>query len=202
MYAPPPPPRDFSPPEPEVPIWSIPDIDDLLGAGTHSEPATAAHEAASALIAEALRQAEAEAEAQARAQAGTSALFDENRVDDGWWNLGAETSAPAWHFVLGDGSLVNFGRWALVGREATADDRWPDAELVSIDDHTASMSKTHIRLETDERGLVVVDLFSLNGTSVTTDEGELIDLRDGNRTRLTMGAQIVLGDFVARLERV
>ena len=184
-------------------VWSIPDVAPQSGSGEADFSATAAHDAA-ALIAEALRQAEAEAAAAATQSEGGWAHTDitEDGVDDGSWNLGSVPETPAWHFILADGSSVGFGPWALVGREATVDDRWPDAELVTIEDTTASMSKTHVRLETDERGLVVVDLFSLNGTVITTDDGRTIDLRDGNRTRLTSGARIALGDFVARLERV
>ena len=185
-------------------VWSIPDVVPQSGSGEADFSATAAHDAAAALIAEALRQAEAEAAAAATQSEGGWAHTDitEDGVDDGSWNLGSVPETPAWHFILADGSSVGFGPWALVGREATVDDRWPDAELVTIEDTTASMSKTHVRLETDERGLVVVDLFSLNGTVITTDDGRTIDLRDGNRTRLTSGARIALGDFVARLERV
>jgi hypothetical protein len=180
-------------------VWSIPDLiteedSDLPANSSHTVPRATASD----LIAQALR----EAEEQVRAHSYAHSAAASNAVDDAAWNLAAHQPTPRWFFVLGDGSSVDFGVRALVGRAATADDRWPDAELVTLHDPTISMSKTHVRLEVDELGLVVVDLFSLNGTVITADDGQLIDLRDGQRTRLTAGARIALGDFVARLERV
>jgi|GEM_PF-6051283 hypothetical protein len=179
-------------------VWSIPDLITEEDSGFAAGPShTIPRDDATALIAEALRQAEE----QARAHSRTPAHDANNVDDDAAWNLSFETIVPKWHLVLSDGRTMDCGARVLVGRAATHDDRWPDAELITLEDPTTSMSKTHVRLETDELGLVVVDLFSLNGTVVTRDDGELIDLRDGQRTRLTGGARIALGDFVARLER-
>lgn len=106
-----------------------------------------------------------------------------------------------WHLVLPDGARLPIRARVLIGRAAIVDPRWPDAEVLAIDDPTKSMSKTHACLEVDALGLSVTDLYSLNGTVVTSQDGAIVDLQDGQRARVEAGCLIEFGDFLVRVER-
>lgn len=110
-------------------------------------------------------------------------------------------ASGVWHLVLPDDSRHPVVTQVLVGRGAAPDARWPGASLLSVDDSTSSVSKTHAVFEKDADGLWVSDLQSRNGIFVEQPDGSEIDVPASQRTRVDAGADVVLGDFVIHIER-
>ena len=110
------------------------------------------------------------------------------------------TGSP-WRLVLPDGSNVIVDGTLLVGRGAAANGAWPGAQLLSVDDTTNSVSKTHAAIQSDEQGLWVTDLQSTNGVVVTQPDGTEVEVEGDERVRVDAGCDIELGDFIIQVEK-
>lgn len=110
------------------------------------------------------------------------------------------TGSP-WRLVLPDGSNVIVDGTILIGRGAAANAKWPGAQLLSVDDTTSSVSKTHAAIQSDAKGLWVTDLKSTNGVVVTRPDGSEVEAEGSKRVPVEAGGDIELGDFIIQVEK-
>lgn len=76
-----------------------------------------------------------------------------------------------WYAVLDDGREVPVTRLILIGRNPQPRAGEEDAVLVKVVDEARTVSKTHLALTVDSRGVLVTDRGSTNGTAVTDRYG-------------------------------
>jgi hypothetical protein len=112
----------------------------------------------------------------------------------------APTPVPRWLIQLPEGGETAVGSVLLVGRNPAAFDAYPGAELLSVDDSTQSVSKTHAAFEVDEQGLWVHDLNSTNGVWVVRGD-EVTEAVPGRRVQVHEGSSVELGDYVLTVAR-
>lgn len=112
----------------------------------------------------------------------------------------AASAAPAvaFHLVFENGDRYGVREAAVLGRGPAAADT---AEAVAIADEGKSVSKTHARIEIGEHGVVVTDLGSTNGTTVTDPDGMVYPVVAHQATIVPEGWTLQLGDRSATVER-
>jgi hypothetical protein len=101
----------------------------------------------------------------------------------------------------GERSMV--GPLLLIGRAPSRGENESHAKLLTVNDPSLSVSKTHLALGVDPTGLWVVDRNSTNGTWIDDGRGELRPVEAGKRTQVPPGARVLVGERVlsfARLE--
>ncbi len=119
-------------------------------------------------------------------------LFDETVV--------TRRRRTPWSLVPASGrSVAITAEVVILGRRPVADPGFPGAQLVSIDDDTRTVSKTHARLELQGEGWVVIDLDSTNGVLLADASGAEIEVPAGVATPIA--ERFLLGDAEIRLER-
>lgn len=97
-----------------------------------------------------------------------------------------------------DQTWLPLARSTVLGRVPQALGDGEERALVGFTDVSRSMSKSHALLEPvaspGEAGVDVTDLSSTNGTRIITPDGRASQLLPGDRTRLTLGQTLELGD--------
>lgn len=68
-----------------------------------------------------------------------------------------------------------------------------DAEVWTVTDPTRTVSKNHLRLDRDDAGVIVTDLGSTNGTTITSATGATIRLAPNSPAHAGVGASIHFG---------
>ncbi|WP_168626570.1 MULTISPECIES: FHA domain-containing protein [unclassified Cryobacterium] len=101
-----------------------------------------------------------------------------------------------WSIVLESGVSVTMDATTVLGRNPAANERWPDAQLLQVDDAQKTVSKTHAALELVDEELWIHDLASTNGVWVDDQRVE-----PGERMRVHPGQEVSLGRFNLRVER-
>ncbi len=139
-----------------------------------------------------------EATVDAHSVAAEPVLDTRRELDDDFTppTLGRHALA-GWSLELADGSRATVASALLVGRNPSRLDGWHDAELLSIDDTTQSVSKTHAAFEVDDSGLWVHDLASTNGVWVVVGDSAT-EVSPGRRVAVPEGATVELGDYHVR----
>lgn len=99
-----------------------------------------------------------------------------------------------WTAILDDGREVPVGGLVLLGRNPQPRPGEETAELVKLADETRTVSKSHLALDLDDGGVVVVDRGSTNGSTVTTPEGETTACTPEQRVHVTEGSVVSMGD--------
>ena len=131
----------------------------------------------------------------ATAVAPTPESMDETRVSV------RRRAGAHWRFVLPDARHVEVSGALLVGRDPAANERYPGAALLTIDDEAHSVSKTHAVFEVDSDGLWVTDLNSTNGVVITQPDGTELDVDPDVRGQIQPGADVELGDYIVQVEK-
>ncbi len=117
----------------------------------------------------------------------------------------APSSAPVGPqpiLVLPDGSHESLEQAVIVGRSPSVSGV-PAAQLprlVTVTSPEQDISRSHVRIALEGGTVVVTDLHSRNGTSVTSAAGETHKLRAGEPMPVIAGASIDLGGVVLRIE--
>jgi hypothetical protein len=106
-----------------------------------------------------------------------------------------------WRLVLPDGRHVEVATAILLGRDPSANVKWPGAAKLPVDDETHSISKTHAVIELDGGDLWITDLDSTNGVLITQPDGTELDPESNVRTRIQPGADVELGDYIIQVEK-
>ena len=101
--------------------------------------------------------------------------------------------------VFDDGTSYVLEQGAVVGRDPQCDSFHRGAIRLQVDDPSLSVSKTHMALALKAGAVLVEDLYSTNGTQVTTPEGETSDVLPGSPIIVARGALIHFGDRSVRV---
>lgn len=107
---------------------------------------------------------------------------------------GARPADEGWHVRLDDGRDVPVAGLVLIGRSPAAKDGEQDANLVSAGEPAKTVSKTHLALNVDHRGLFVVDRGSTNGTALRDPDGGLSPCAANSMVRLGEGSVVSFGE--------
>lgn len=101
--------------------------------------------------------------------------------------------------VFDDGTSFVLEQDVVVGRDPQCDISHQGAIRLQVDDPSLSVSKTHMALALKAGALLVEDLYSTNGTQVTTPEGQTSDVLAGSPVIVARGTLIQFGDRSVRV---
>lgn len=101
--------------------------------------------------------------------------------------------------VADTGESVSLVRSVLVGRDPAAAPGEEVEHLLSLDDPSRTVSKTHLRIDATEHGITVTDRHSSNGTTVGIG-GVDYRLEPGEPRGVPPGATLRLGDRLVTVE--
>ena len=110
--------------------------------------------------------------------------------------------AEGWFIRLDDGRQVPLTRTLLLGRDPAPRPTDPDVELVAAGEPSSTVSRTHLALGVDHRGVFLVDRGSTNGTAVRGPNGELQPCPAETMVRLAEGQVVSFGERRFQLIRV
>jgi uncharacterized RDD family membrane protein YckC len=112
-----------------------------------------------------------------------------DRPDLGWW------------LRLDDGREVGVDGLVLLGRNPQPRVGEEDATMIKVVDETRTVSKSHLAVGIDARGLYVMDRGSTNGTTVTGPDGNQRPCPPGDLVDVPGGAVISFGDHWLEVRR-
>lgn len=99
-----------------------------------------------------------------------------------------------WYIRLDDGREVDLTVTVLLGRNPQRTQGDPEVHLVPAGGDGRMISRTHVLIATDPRGVYVVDRGSTNGTAVVTASGDLEPCPVGTQVRAKDGQQVSYGN--------
>lgn len=99
-----------------------------------------------------------------------------------------------WYLRLDDGREVELNVTVLLGRNPQRSDDDPEVHLVPSSGDGRMISRTHVLIDTDPRGVFIVDRDSTNGTALVTAAGELEPAPPGVQMRVRDGQQVSYGN--------
>ena len=99
-----------------------------------------------------------------------------------------------WFIVLDDGRHIDVNGLVVVGRKPTQPVGRGDATLVPAGEGGHAVSKNHLQVGTDARGIWVSDTGSTNGTAVVNLRGDLEPCQPGVQVRAREGQVVSFGD--------
>jgi hypothetical protein len=94
----------------------------------------------------------------------------------------------------GEESVVS--RLLIIGRAPSRQPHEGHASLLTVNDPSLSVSKTHLAIEADGAGLWVIDRNSTNGTWIDEGSGALRPVPPNQRTPVPPGARVLIGERV------
>ncbi len=98
--------------------------------------------------------------------------------------------------TVDSGELSTVGALLLVGRAPSRSDKESHAKLLTVNDPSLSVSKTHLAIGVDPAGLWIIDRNSTNGTWIDEGRGDLRPVEPGVRTAVPSGARVLIGERV------
>ncbi|OYN88550.1 RDD family protein [Parenemella sanctibonifatiensis] len=101
--------------------------------------------------------------------------------------------------VLINGQSTPVNGLVLVGRNPKPPAGDEGAELIKVD--SKKVSKTHLAVGVDQRGLWIMDRGSTNGTAIRTTSGALEPCAAGELVRVRAGQTIAVGDVQLEIRR-
>ncbi|MCC2594485.1 RDD family protein [Tessaracoccus sp. OS52] len=119
---------------------------------------------------------------------------DGTRIAKPLGNDGARPGDEGWYIRLDDGREVELNVTVLLGRNPQKTQGDPDVHLVPSGGDGRMISRTHVLIATDPRGVYVVDRGSTNGTALVTQGGELEPCPVGTQVRVKEGQQVSYGN--------
>jgi hypothetical protein len=109
-------------------------------------------------------------------------------------------ATDGWQLRLDDGRSVPVRGLVLIGRSPQPQ---PDeqAELVQAGVESRMVSKTHLAIGLDHRGLYVMDRGSTNGTAIANSGGQFEPCAAGDPVRVREGQIVSFGDRYLEVRR-
>lgn len=107
---------------------------------------------------------------------------------------GGRPGGEGWYVRLDDGREVELAVPVLLGRNPQKSAGDPDSHLVPASGDGRMISRTHVMIGTDPRGVFVVDRGSTNGTALVTQAGELEPCPTDTQVRVREGQQVSYGN--------
>ncbi|OYO17681.1 hypothetical protein CGZ94_01990 [Enemella evansiae] len=105
----------------------------------------------------------------------------------------APAPTASWSVTLADGRAYQLRPAVLIGRNPDPQEG-QQAELVTMNDETRTVSKNHLLIGVDEQGPFVVDLGSRNGSGIRAAHGGFNRIPVGEKVRLGPGAVVSFGE--------
>ncbi|CAI9401627.1 RDD family protein [Aestuariimicrobium sp. T2.26MG-19.2B] len=109
-------------------------------------------------------------------------------------NLPARPADEGWYVQIDDGRRVPVEGTVVIGRRPSQPTDGPTATLVEVGEGGQAVSKTHLAVGVDARGVYVTDLGSTNGTALVNGSGELDPCQPGVAVRVREGQSVSFGD--------
>lgn len=106
-----------------------------------------------------------------------------------------------WAVVLDDGREIQVQGLVVLGRKPEARPGEEGAELIKVADETRTVSKSHLSLDVDDRGLFVTDRGSTNGLRVTPPDGEPQRCTPWEAVHLQPGTLVRMGDHWLKVQQ-
>ncbi|MDN5761978.1 MAG: RDD family protein [Microlunatus sp.] len=106
-----------------------------------------------------------------------------------------------WWLTLDDGRDVGVDGLVLLGRNPQPGAGEEDATLIKVVDETRTVSKSHLAVGVDARGLYVMDRGSTNGSTVTSSDGTQRPCRPGDLVDVGDGSVVSFGDHWLEIHR-
>ncbi|WP_430645481.1 FHA domain-containing protein [Agromyces sp. GXS1127] len=113
----------------------------------------------------------------------------------------ASSATGPWRLRSADGIEFPVLDRVVAGRDPKPPAWLQRATVVTVPDHTRSMSKTHALLEARDGRLVVTDLDSTNGVRIWPEGAEPTDLEPGVPAEVPLDAVVLLGDVAFLVDR-
>jgi pSer/pThr/pTyr-binding forkhead associated (FHA) protein len=109
-------------------------------------------------------------------------------------------ATDGWQLRLDDGRTLPVRGLVLIGRSPQPQ---PDeqAELVQAGVESRMVSKTHLAIGLDHRGLYVMDRGSTNGTAIANSGGQFEPCAAGDPVRVREGQVVSFGDRYLEVRR-
>ncbi|WP_425863554.1 RDD family protein [Arthrobacter sp. TWP1-1] len=104
------------------------------------------------------------------------------------------TQNQALRLTFDDGRTEDVSGLALIGRNPAGYDGEMISRLISIQDSSRSVSKTHLHLRVSGEGLWVTDRNSTNGSGITHSAGNMDPLPGGKPALAELGSTVHFGD--------
>ena len=106
-----------------------------------------------------------------------------------------------WTVNLDDGRQVAVSGLVLLGRDPAPRPGEQGADLVVVTDNSRTVSKTHIAVGVDNKGIFVMDRGSTNGSAIATPSGKYEPCAPGEMVRVREGQIISFGDHRMEIRR-
>lgn len=113
----------------------------------------------------------------------------------------AQQPQTEWWLRLDDGRQVGVEGVVLLGRNPQPRVGEEDATLIKVADDTRTVSKSHLAVGVDARGLYAMDRGSTNGTTVTGPDAERRPCAPGDLVDVPEGSVISFGDHWLEVHR-
>lgn len=109
---------------------------------------------------------------------------------------GANRRPPnqGWAIMLADGRLIDVESLILLGRNPQPRAGEEGAELIQISDTSRTVSKTHIAIGVDTKGIWVMDRGSTNGSAIAASNGSFEPCAPGDLVRVREGQVVSFGE--------
>ncbi|MDN5727491.1 MAG: FHA domain-containing protein, partial [Propionibacteriales bacterium] len=99
-----------------------------------------------------------------------------------------------WAVMLGDGRLIEVESLVLLGRNPQPRAGEDGAELIQISVSSRTVSKTHIAIGVDNKGMYVMDRGSTNGSAIAGSNGTFEPCAPGDQVRVREGQVVSFGE--------
>ncbi|MGO1971932.1 MAG: RDD family protein [Propionibacteriaceae bacterium] len=116
---------------------------------------------------------------------------------------GVTQRAPnqGWIVSLDDGRQVTVESLVLIGRNPQPRAGEEGAELVQVGDNSRTLSKTHLAVGVDNRGVYVMDRGSTNGSALASGNGQYEPCAPGDTVRVREGQIVSFGEHRLEIKR-
>lgn len=153
----------------------------------------------------AAEQVDSAADPLAAVSASTHGTPDESDFPDDGTRIipraGMRAPDEGWKIALEDGRTIDVTGLVLIGRNPQPREGEEDAELIAVGEAARTVSKTHLAVDIDSRGIYVTDRGSTNGSAIANANGEFEPCQPGEIVRVREGQVVTFGEHRLEVQR-